>query len=215
MPVGFHEHLELDLVRRQGDVVARRLLARRGVEPGAAVLHVLRPEVVLDEVGLLGLGQVVDLLLPGRDPGRVAVGLPVFFPVDPAHELVDPGVDRGFLGVVGDAHDFGALEHQVLVDVGAAGDARPLVDRADLEIDMADDARHARLGDHEDLHAVRKDVLLDVQSDRPGLDEGRQDDRRGGQSQNALVHLRHLLRIFEIRYISCSWAFSSGPRRCP
>jgi hypothetical protein len=75
---------------------------------------------------------------------------------------------------VGDTHHLRALEHHVLVDMGEPGDARLLVDRAHLEVDVADDARDAGFGDHQDLHAVAEDVLLHVHVDRAVDGEGRE-----------------------------------------
>ena len=172
-PLRLHPHPQLEFVRRHGDVIGGHVRAGEGVHPRAAGGRVNAVELILHQDFAMLDDQFVELffqLLPARRLG-FDLGQVLDFPAPPhrahlrllgAHQVADAfllGHDLEILFVILRADGGRALEHHVLEQMRDAGDARPLVARADARDPATRDGRFIRPLDHEQTHAVGQRAL--------------------------------------------------------
>ena len=175
-PVGLHPEPQLELVGRYVHEVDREIVGGSGVHSGGAVTLVDLVELVLDDVGLLGLEELLEffsqLLVVGGADLRVArvgdlayaqpAGERLLFLLHLALDGIEPGESLQVLVDVGGAYRAGPLEHHVLEEVGDAGDPGALIYRTDLGDPAGRDVGVAPAGNHEHLQAVLECMYFDV-----------------------------------------------------
>ena len=206
-----HPHPQLELVRRDRDVIAGHVGGGVGVHAGAAFPRVNEAELVLDQDGALGGHEFVEALVQLLPVRRLvlrfhqvvnfapAIGGAHFGLLDPhlVADLLLFGQDFLVLLVILRADGLRSLEHHVLEEMGGAGDAGSLVGRAHVRDPAARDRRRIVALDHQQLHPVGERDFGHRHLLRPHGHRPRQErERDGGQnparenkiSRRALFH---------------------------
>ena len=175
-PVRLHPEPQLELVGGDVDEVDREVVARAGVHAGRALPGVDAAEVLLDQQLALPCEQRVELgeqlLVAGRPFSGVLRIVDRAQPVpfdqqrlldaDLLLERVELGDDLQVLLDVGRADRVRPLEHHVLEEMRNAGDAGPLVHRADPGDPSGGHVRIPRPGHEQERHPVVELVLDDA-----------------------------------------------------